>query len=294
MPKLAYLLSAAFAAQDAHGRCIAACSMMTRMLDLLHVWSFGLFGSVVIEAPDRGLRRTMQTIAFKRDPDLDAAAGHAWVCAPPFLLVDTTLALQRWDSAILPLVPDVILADAAAPRVHARVEDCVDDRVRDLFAETEGWHDPYLHHRLDPSLRGFHQTFPARDVITPKLHMRFVPVLIRQPCETLAEIEVKRGGPSGATIWNSIVAPAFGMVPCHMGGDERGQYSGRSVARSRPGCHRRAMTQILADTVLRVIERAPQWIRRDLDSKDAIVRIRAEESLAAMIADALDSQAVGG
>ena len=51
------------------------------------------------------------------------------------------------------------------------------------------------------------------------------------------------------------------------------------------------MTQELTDTILRVVERAPQWIRRDLDSKDAVVRIRAEESLAAMIADALDGQA---
>jgi hypothetical protein len=51
------------------------------------------------------------------------------------------------------------------------------------------------------------------------------------------------------------------------------------------------MTRNLTDTVLRVIERAPQWIRRDLDSKDAVARIRAEESLAAMIADVLERQA---
>lgn len=51
------------------------------------------------------------------------------------------------------------------------------------------------------------------------------------------------------------------------------------------------MTRDLTDTILRAVERAPQWIRRDLDAKDPIVRIRAEESLAAMIADALDSQA---
>lgn len=50
------------------------------------------------------------------------------------------------------------------------------------------------------------------------------------------------------------------------------------------------MTRDLTDTILRAVERAPQWIRRDLDAKDPIVRIRAEESLAAMIANALDSQ----
>lgn len=213
VPKLAHLLSETFAAHDAHGRCHYACSMMTRMLDLLQVWSFGLFGSVVIEAPDRGLKRTMRTMAFKRDLDPDTAAGHAWVCAPPFLIVDTTLALQRWDAAILPLLPGVVVAGSEASKVEARVEDIVDDHVRDLFADAEGWRDPYLHQRLDPSLRGFHRTFPARDVITPDLNMRFVPVLIRQPTERLAEIEMKRGGPSGQAVWNSIVAPAFGLAP---------------------------------------------------------------------------------
>lgn len=50
------------------------------------------------------------------------------------------------------------------------------------------------------------------------------------------------------------------------------------------------MTLELTDLILRVLERAPRWVRRDLDSKDAVVRIRAEESLAAMIADALESE----
>ena len=51
------------------------------------------------------------------------------------------------------------------------------------------------------------------------------------------------------------------------------------------------MTQELTGTILRVVERSPQWIRRDLDAKDPAARIRAEESLAAMIAAALDQQA---
>ncbi|MCB4863131.1 DUF6771 family protein (plasmid) [Sphingobium sp. SJ10-10] len=39
--------------------------------------------------------------------------------------------------------------------------------------------------------------------------------------------------------------------------------------------------------ILRVVERAPQWVRSDLLSKDVGVRSRAEETLAAMITDAL-------
>ncbi|WP_205316166.1 hypothetical protein [Novosphingobium sp. P6W] len=47
------------------------------------------------------------------------------------------------------------------------------------------------------------------------------------------------------------------------------------------------MTETLTTTVLQVIERTPQWVRHDLESKEPAVRIRAEETLAAMIAAAL-------
>lgn len=50
------------------------------------------------------------------------------------------------------------------------------------------------------------------------------------------------------------------------------------------------MTSDLTSTILHVIARAPQWMRRDLEAKDAVVRTQAEEALAAMIADALEKQ----
>ena len=47
------------------------------------------------------------------------------------------------------------------------------------------------------------------------------------------------------------------------------------------------MDQDLQAIILSVIERAPQWIRRELEAKDQRARGRAEEALTAMIADAL-------
>ena len=47
------------------------------------------------------------------------------------------------------------------------------------------------------------------------------------------------------------------------------------------------MTGDISQLVLRVLERAPQWVRQDLLSSDAGVRARAEETLAAMISSAL-------
>ena len=42
--------------------------------------------------------------------------------------------------------------------------------------------------------------------------------------------------------------------------------------------------------ILGVVERAPQWVRHDLEAKDAGVRARAEETLAAMITNALKAE----
>src|SRR3546814_3236244 len=77
---------------------------------------------------------------------------------------------------------------------------------------------------------------------------------------------------------------------CYLAAAREASVRGRRVAARRRLCHRRAMTRELTATILRVVERAPQWVRRDLDSKDPVVRVRAEESLAAMIADERERQ----
>lgn len=48
------------------------------------------------------------------------------------------------------------------------------------------------------------------------------------------------------------------------------------------------MNDTTSATILRVIARAPQWVRHDLEAKDDAIRTRAEEMLAAMIANTLE------
>jgi hypothetical protein len=53
------------------------------------------------------------------------------------------------------------------------------------------------------------------------------------------------------------------------------------------------MEQTTRDALLKAIARLPDWIRHDLATKDAALRVRAEESLAAMLADVLDRASSG-
>lgn len=47
------------------------------------------------------------------------------------------------------------------------------------------------------------------------------------------------------------------------------------------------MSNELSERILAALARAPDWLRRDLSSKDDANRQRAEEALSAMIASAL-------
>jgi hypothetical protein len=47
------------------------------------------------------------------------------------------------------------------------------------------------------------------------------------------------------------------------------------------------MNDTLQATVTAILSRVPEWVRHDLASKDQSSRTRAEETLAAMIANAL-------
>jgi hypothetical protein len=53
------------------------------------------------------------------------------------------------------------------------------------------------------------------------------------------------------------------------------------------------MEQTTKDALLKAVVRLPDWIRHDLAAKDATLRLRAEESLAAMLADVVDRASDG-
>lgn len=47
------------------------------------------------------------------------------------------------------------------------------------------------------------------------------------------------------------------------------------------------MDDDIAASITAILQRAPQWVRHDLLSKEEVTRNRAEETLAAMIANGL-------
>ena len=211
VPRLAGLVAAALAEDDMQGGCVAAASMISAMLDRLGVWSYGIVGSANLYVDSLKIVRHLHIVDEKDFPD--AALGHSWIAAPPYLIVDASMAEQHWGrDAIKAHIPPVILADGVARTIRPTVDDVVSDRVQNHFAARERRHDTQLHHRLEPRLKSFGSDFPAHEVAEGELRLRYVPVAIRMSDCPLEEINA--GGSIGRPaleIWQEVVAPAFGQ-----------------------------------------------------------------------------------
>jgi hypothetical protein len=51
------------------------------------------------------------------------------------------------------------------------------------------------------------------------------------------------------------------------------------------------MNQIAKDALSKTLARMPEWVRQDLAARDSGVRLRAEESLAAILIAAIEADA---
>ena len=211
VPKLAQQLGNALHEDNWEGSCVAATALMTRMLDRLKVWSFGIVGSATFSLANPPIWRGLHIVDYQDFPG--AALGHAWVCAPPYYIVDPSASLQRWGAdQIRDHIPRVILDDIGHS-TKSKVEDVVSSRIRQEFAMREGDTDPNLHHRIRPDLREFGRRFPATQTTIGQLTIKYIPMAIQQTETSLEEINTAGGiGRTGHELWEHVIKPAFSLA----------------------------------------------------------------------------------
>lgn len=207
VPRLAEFLADLFEREDMQRSCVHVSSMMPRILDRLGVWSFGLKGSMIAEVAREDLWRGQSMCDI---PDFPGAElGHAWVVAPPFVIVDGTIRLQNPAGDRMNDFTPPIVAVEDAPLIKPTVDDVVSAELRAFHESREGQLDSQLHHRLVPQLKRFGSAFPSREVRFGDLALRYVPAGVRISDVGLEEINGAGEKLKGDEVWNDHVAPAF-------------------------------------------------------------------------------------
>ncbi len=170
--RAADFIHAALVRDGRTGACVDASCLLSEFLNRLDVWSFVRKGGASVYStslPPAHMAPVMVT-ANK------ASTGHAWVVAPPFSIVDLTIGLQPYSSALQSLVPRgeylrVERARAATAELDDLVErEAIAEMRRDLGRQ------PLLRDlfRFAPSLEAKVEEYGAWEVGFGQLTIRYV------------------------------------------------------------------------------------------------------------------------
>ncbi len=104
---LAGLLHAELVNHSRLGACVDIAGILGRMLEREGIWNCLIKGSLTVDFP-KGTG--LDTEYFWSVDEGDFVAGHSWVYAPPFTVVDISVKQQRFADAKREYVPDMIIS----------------------------------------------------------------------------------------------------------------------------------------------------------------------------------------
>jgi hypothetical protein len=187
------------------GACIDLSMAMSRMLDKLGVWNYMVNGAVTTVYPaESGIPNGYYWPIHDRD---DVQAGHAWVCAPPFAVVDVTIGRQPRDLHPHEFVPDFVYAKERHD-FPVYIDDLCSEDVRAALVARgvpptlEGLFT--VHSRL----KSFLETFQGTLVSHHGALYEYIPVFILESVGRLEHItDLCLNGKYAQEIWAEKVAP---------------------------------------------------------------------------------------
>lgn len=211
VPKLAHLVAGVLEEDRLEGSCEMACSLLTKSLDRLGVWSVGMVGSSTFEVKGKNIWRGLHTVDRADFPG--ARLGHTWVYAPPFVVVDASIKRQRWSGdAIYPYVPSIIL-DCEGRMTKPTPQDVISPEIRAEMMVARGSISDNVIYQFEPNLKTFGKLFPATEIVVDQLTARYIPTAANLSDGTLEEINGGgKKGRVGHEIWSEVIAPAFDLT----------------------------------------------------------------------------------
>tara|TARA_R110001592_G_scaffold82307_7_gene243783 strand:- start:14802 stop:15611 length:810 start_codon:yes stop_codon:yes gene_type:complete len=108
-------------ANGREGACVDMTGIFARILENEGIWCAGIKGSCTIEFPSNSGEENTHFWSVDHG---DFKAGHSWLFAPPFNIVDITLRKQDYSGNKKHYIPDMILEDSGIDS-NPEIEDII-------------------------------------------------------------------------------------------------------------------------------------------------------------------------
>lgn len=186
------------------GACIDLSMVLSRTLESGGVWNYVVKGALTIEFPkNSGYGKTY----FWPIDIAKVAAGHVWVCAPPYSIIDLTIHQQPFGGHRLKHVPPFVLSESVERYSPTIVDICSTEVVSDLQRQGAPLTNETLF-RIQPNLRGIFQSFPATVERHDSTILNYTPCAISasdRPFEEITSLRLR--GRTGYEIYQQRLKP---------------------------------------------------------------------------------------
>lgn len=119
VPEIAEAVFALVESDVRQGACVDASTAIGRMLDEEGIFNVGVKGSLTIRFPAPMEPQYFWTF----DPEMGrVAAGHGWLFAPPFRIIDVTLTRQGWDDRRQALLTRPVIVEDGVRATPAAID----------------------------------------------------------------------------------------------------------------------------------------------------------------------------
>lgn len=166
------------------GACIDISGILSRILDKEGIWNCGVKGSLTINFPKNA---NISPRHFWSVDHGNFVAGHAWVFAPPFTVIDISVRQQPYKGREIKYLPEIVLSDDIK-QVLVHIDDVVSPSAR---MEMLAYGVPPNQHLYQAAkyIPHIFSSIPA--ISAPGLHgtkLKYTPVAIHAPDSLLEEM----------------------------------------------------------------------------------------------------------
>lgn len=165
------------------GACVDISGILARILELKGVWCACIKGSCTIEFPKNS--REEKTYYWSVDSG-QFTAGHSWVFAPPFSIVDITIREQPYSGAKKDYIPESLLIKQGT-KISPTVEDIISPEVRAIL-QTQGMPKNRMLENTAPEMKLVQEFFPAQLIEINSTKFRFLPIAVHASIESLQDM----------------------------------------------------------------------------------------------------------
>lgn len=187
VPRVVRYLRQELARDGRLGACIDASLSLTKILERLEIWNYVAAGSLTVDF-DKIAGIGPRYWSHFAEPGSKAKAGHAWIAAPPFKVIDITLRQQLQTDQERPFLPDIVMAEKIGPVEGVSLDDMVDQDLQVKWLQQFG--------RL-PTIQEFMRQHKGAAQVMGKFHplavraehatLKYFPCMISAPMETFEE-----------------------------------------------------------------------------------------------------------